>query len=248
MSLLAKHRAKQAAAKVEIAENKDVLGGAKGPLKSDAYKMKVESAFIKEAASGAMGIVMEFSGEDGIKFRNTQYATSGTKKGGNHYWTDKDGVNHELPGFTVVNEICKYTTGKGLFDLEEENVVIPLYNFEQRAELPTEVPMLTDLIGMEVVLGIQEIIENKSVKGNNGYVKTAETRKINEVNKVFNEDGFTATELKAGLEEPVFINAWLDKNKDVLIDKVDKNITAAAPVAGGAPTAAPKKSGIFGKK
>ena len=88
-----------------------------------------------------------------------------------------------------------------------------------------------DMVGKKVMLGIVEVLENKSVKDNSGkYVPIADTRKTNEISKVFNEDGLTTSEIKAGVAEPVFMRTWVDKFQGQVIDKTSKDL---APAAGG---------------
>jgi hypothetical protein len=246
MSLLAKLKAAQDTTVEVQSGEKDTLGGSR-IWDTDGYKVTIELAYMTVAASGANAVNFRFKNADGQELRITEYITSGTAKGAKTYYMSKQGDAVELPGFVTANAIAMATTGKSILEQDDEERVIPLYNYDLKAEVGTPVAVIPDLIGQQVVLGLHKCTVSKNVKGNDGkYVPTAETREENQINKVFNEDGLTSTEVKAGLTEPTFLNGWLDKFKGIVLDRTDKNApkASAAPAAGGA--AKPASSGIFG--
>lgn len=248
MSLLAKLKAAKVADTTKVAEVKDTVGGGSFLLPSDAYKMTIDLAYISTSpATGAMALNLRCSNAD-RKFRTTEWMISGDAKGNKSYYTNAKGEAIELPGFTIANDIAVAVTGKGILDLEDTERVIPLYNRDLNADVNTPVPAIEALIGQEIVLGIHLCDISVTVKDNSGkYVPTADVKQENQVNKVFNADGLTQVEVKAGLDEPAFLNVWLDKFKDQVINRKDRNAPKAgtAPAASGGQAPKAKPSSLF---
>lgn len=226
----------------DIQESGDVLGGG-NLLPSDVYEMTIKSAYVMPAASGAIGVHLQLEGEGGKSLRNTQYVTSGTAKGGKNYY-ERNGEKRFLPGYELINDLCLLVTNNGLTALEDqfEEKVVPIYNFDAKAEVPTKVPVIMPLINQKVKAGVLQVIEDKNKRGDDGnYYPTGETRDLNEVNKFFHaETGLTVTEARAGLEQGQFIDSWLEKNKERVVDKSGKSTggaKAGAPSAPGKPAA-----------
>jgi hypothetical protein len=199
---------------VAIEEEKDVIpGGGYGPLESGVYDFVIESAYMGEAQSGALNLNLSLATADGKKLRQTVYLTSGTAKGRKNFYTDKNGKNQYLPGFIIGNHLALLTTGKELPELDAEEKVINLYDYEMQKEVPTKVPMIMELVGKEVTLGVIKQIVDKTVKDASGnYVPTGETREENEIDKVFRKrDGLTVAEIRGGATEASFLNVWKEK-------------------------------------
>ena len=55
----------------DIQESGDVLGGG-SLLPSDVIEMTIKSAYVMPAASGAIGVHLQFEGEGGKNLRSTQ--------------------------------------------------------------------------------------------------------------------------------------------------------------------------------
>lgn len=246
MSLLAKYRDQAKAATVE--KEKDSLGGS--VLESAVYPMTIKMAYLKTADSGATGLVLKFAYAGDKEFRTTEWPISGNAKGNKHYY-ERNGKNNPLPGFTIADDLCMAATGKGFFEQEDESKPVPIYNFESGGDVLTEVPVLTDLIGANVKLGIRKVIEDKNVKDNMGnYVPSGQTRELNEISKVFTEDGLTSSEVADG-NPAEFITKWEARNNGAVIDKSGKSGKPSAATSGGIAAklgAAPAPSGMFSKK
>jgi hypothetical protein len=93
-------------------------------------------------------------------------------------------------------------------------------------------------------LGIQELTVDKTVKSDTGeYVPTGETRDINELSKVFTEDGLTLVEKDAGKTETKFKEAWIAQYAD---KKINKAKGAASGAKAGGVTKPATTSPLFG--
>lgn len=222
---------------------------------SGVYDATVTLAYVQKARnSDAQSIVVHYD-IGGQELRETYWFMS---KEGNVFSIDKKDKNKKnpLPGFTSVNDLCLLTTG---FPLEEQSVeekVVKLYNFEERKELPQTVPVLVDVIGKAVTLGVIQQTVDKQVKNADGnYVNTGETRDENIVDKIFHaEMRKTVVEIKTGQEEAAFIGIWETKNKGKTRNrakgaegKSGAPGAAGRPAPGGAPGTAPKASkSLFG--
>jgi len=223
----------------------DFIGGSY-TLESGLYPMTIEVAYLGASRGGAQSLTIHAKSDKGENYQGTVYLTSGTAKGGLNTYVDKRGDKQYLPGFLTGNSIALLTVGKNIGDLAVEEKVINLYNYDEKKELPTKVNMFTELLGKEVILGIQKETLNKNVKNDAGdYVPTAETRDQNEISKVFRKkDGLTVAEITAAVTEAQFIKTWDDKFTGVTRDRTvavaSNGAIAGAPSKGA--TAAPTKS------
>lgn len=227
-----------------IEDEKDILGGG-GVVDSGAYPAVIKLAYASTADSGAIGITIHFELEGGRKYQTTEWVQSGNAKGNKNFY-EKDGKKYYLPGFITVNSICLLTVGKELGELDTEEKVANIYDYDAKKELPTKVQAITELHGQEVLLGLLKEIVDKTVKEGNEYVPTGETREQNVINKVFRaSDNFTTTEIRASADEPVFYTKWVEKNTGQVVDRSSKNAKAGAPAGAAAQAPERKKSSIF---
>lgn len=217
-----------------IEDERDSVGGG-GVLESGIYNATISLAYLSTVASGATGLVLQFKTEDDRVIRSTQWVVSGTAKGCKNYY-ERNGKKNYLPGFLIANSLAKLTTGKEISELDTDEKVINVYNPEAKAEVPTKVPMITELLGKEITIGLIKQISDKSAKGDDGqYHPTGETREENEIDKFFNaESKLTTTEIKAGVSAPSFITTWDQKWSGVTRDRSTKTGgTAGAPKGAG---------------
>jgi hypothetical protein len=206
MSLLA-----NLASDSSIADEKDSLGG-NSVLNSAAYLLNISLAYLSKAASGALALNVVTKTEDGRELRQQFWMTSGTAKGCKNYY-EKDGEKHYLPGFTHANALCLLTVGKEISQLETESKVINLWSSEAKAEVPTKVDMLTDLLNQQIYAGVIKQTVDKTKKNDAGeYVATGETREENEIDKFFRaKDKMTTAEIRAQAAEAAFFASWEQK-------------------------------------
>lgn len=256
MSLLKSFvKATNAAESVE----RDSLGGGY-ILPSDIYMLTVETAFLQPATSGAVGVVLRFKTKEGNKdYRETVYITN--RKGETFYV--KDGQQHLLPGYLMIDTLCQMVTGNSLEKQNTELRTVKVYDPELQKEVPAEREVLVDLQGGDVYAGIIKSVEDKTKKNdvydasrpkqgtNLPYLPTGETRETNSISKFFHsESKQTLAEAIAGTDSKFFAD-WLTKYKDQVINN-------AKGVAGGAPQGktpatpanapAPTTGGLFAKK
>ena len=225
-----------------IADEKDSIGGS-GPLDSGLYNCTVSMAHINKASSGALGLVLTLKTSDNKEVRQTLWMTSGTAKGSKNYYEDKNGEKHYLPGFIAANALSLLTVGKEISELDTEKKVVKVYSADAKAEVPTQVDMLTDLIGQEIITAVIKQVVDKTRKNEatKQYEPTGETKEENEIDKFFRaRDKMTVAEIKAQAEAPIFYGAWDDK----WTGKVKVRAKGAAGNTGTA--GAPKGASPFG--
>lgn len=223
----------------EIQTEKDVAGGGFRVLETGIYPAKITMAYTGVAKSGAHNVTVHFK-TDSQELRETFYVTSGTEKGTKPFFINKDGNKEFLPGYNIVESLCALTVGKHAYDVETEDKVIKLYNYDLKKEAPTQVPVIVDLLDQEIYIAVEKQIVDKNVKGADGrYVPSGETREQNEIVKVFRaSDKMTTAEILAGAEEANFYNTWVEKNAGKTRNKASKTAgTAGAPTAAPAPVA-----------
>ena len=221
-----------------ISQEKDSVGG-NSTLESGLYPLTVNMAYLNKAASGALGLVLNLKGADNREVRQTLWMTSGTAKGAKNYY-EKDGEKHFLPGFNHANGLCLLTVGKEVSAMDTETKVVNVYSPEAKAEVPTKVEVLMDLLGKEILVGLLKQTVDKTVKNDAGfYMPTGETRDENEIDKLFRAaDRMTTAEVRAQATEATFADTWETKWAGKTRDK------SKGAAAGGAKAGVPSMAGM----
>lgn len=237
-----------------LEETTDRLGGFQFRA-TDIYPATIKAAYAGQSAGGARNVTVVVELPDG-EYSETIYVTN--KKGENWFLNQNDKSKKvPLPGFTTIDDICLVTTGKPLAEQDSEEKVVKIYDFDERKELPKAVPMLVDLIGQTLFLGIvqQTVDKNQKNESTGEYEPTGETRDENVIEKVFHDPSkMTVVEARQGATEPVFFEKWLSKNKGNVRNKTKgadgKGAQSGRP-GGGAPQSGnggqKKTSSLFGK-
>lgn len=227
----------------------DRLGGG-GLLESGAYDGTVKLAYAGTAqASNAQSVTVHID-VDGHEFRETYWITN---RNGENFYTDKQDPSKKrpLPGFTSVDDLCLVTTGMPLAEQPVEEKVVKLYDFDAKAEIPKNVPVLVELLGKPVTVGILKQTVDKQRKNDAGvYENTGETRDENVADKYFHQETKrTVTEGREGIEEASFYPKWVEKNAGKTRIKAKgaqgNTGTPGRPTAAPGAAPAPKKS-LFG--
>lgn len=215
---------------VEVEETDFTLGRI---FDSGVYPVTIQSAYTSRGDTGATALVVNTTTLEGRSFTVREYLTSGKDKDyATTYKDSRSGKQVPLPGYVIGNSIAVLAVGKQIGELEQATKVVEVYDFEERKDIPTEVPMLTELVGKKIVLGILKRIENVRQKGDDGkYVDTSKTRETNTVHKVFNSDGFTAAELRNEVDEPKYIIEWKKINAGKVVDR-SKNVKDSGATQG----------------
>ena len=237
-----------------LEETQDRLGGF-NVRDTDAYEATIKVAYAGQAQSGARNVTLVLLLADG-EYTETIYVTN---KAGENWFLNKQDNSKKvpLPGFTTIDDICLVTTGKPLAEQDTEEKVVKIYDYDERKELPKAVPMLVDLIGQTLFLGIvqQTVDKNQKNDSTGEYEPTGETRDENVIEKVFHDPTkMTVVEARQGATEPVFFEKWLSKNKGNIRNKAKgadgKGAQSGRP-GGGAPQSGnggqKKTSSLFGK-
>ncbi len=228
-----------------IAQEKDSVGSS-GPVDSGLYPSKIALAYLTKSQGGAVGLVLNAKSESGREIRQTLWMTSGTAKGGTNTYKDKEGALQYLPGYLLGNSLALLTVGKEIGDLTTETKVVNVYSPEAKAEVPTKVEMLVDLLNQDIIIGVIKQTVDKTQKNDAGvYVPTGETREENEIDKFFrSRDRMTTAEIRSQAAEASFIDTWNDKWEGKVRNKAKGAAaggTAGAPKVGGAGSASTKK-------
>lgn len=203
-----------------LEEKQDRLGGFQ-LQETDIYLAKVKMAYAGKAKSGAQNITLILSLPGEKEYTETVYITN--KDGENFFLNPQDRSKKVgLPGFNLIDDLCLVTTEKPLSEQDAEEKVVKIYDYEQKKEIPTNVPVLTDLIGKQAYFAIVKQVENKNVRNESTgeYEPTADTRESNTIEKVFHHPSMlSVAEAKNGVTEPAFYGAWQTKNKGVTRDR-----------------------------
>jgi hypothetical protein len=200
----------------DIQDEKDILGGG-GILESGMYDFTVEMAYASQSTHGAKAVNLSLKSDAGQFLRATIYVTN--KTGQNFY--EKNGQKNYLPGFLLATNLCLLTVKKELHQVAWEDKVIPIYDFDQKKELPTKAKVAVELIGQRISAGvIKEIVDKNAKQTDGSYLPTGETREQNEIDKFFRiGDGMTVAEIRAKAGQAEFKEAWTAKNTGVTKNK-----------------------------
>lgn len=225
-------------------KEEDVLGGSR-TVPSNVYPAGIKLAYLDKSAKGAICVVFDFALMVNGKERNHKETIYISNAAGSFTYKDKKtGEDKPMPGFVTVDSICKAITGKSITQMTTEKKLVKIYDYTQKAEVPQEKEVLMDLVRGKLELGIQELTVDKTVKSDTGeYVPTGETRDINELSKVFTEDGLTLVEKDAGKTETKFKEAWIAQYAD---KKINKAKGAASGAKAGSVTKPATTSPLFG--
>lgn len=238
-----------------LEESEDRLGGYQ-PLDSNVYPATIKTAYAGQSKGGAHSVTL-IADANGREYRETIYVTN---KAGENFFLNRNDKTKKvpLPGFTTVDDICLFATGSPLAEQPTEDKIVNIYDYDSKKEIPTSVPMLMDLLGKTVDLGIIRQLENKNEKdGSGNYVATAETRELNLIDKVFDpETKRTVVEVRNEAETATFHDNWVERNagntRDKRSIKDGSGGTSGRPGgnSGGAPQAGSgaAKTSLFGKK
>ena len=218
--------------------NEDVVASGGFTLPTGLYPMVIENAFLEKTASGAMMMHVHLKKKTGgnqvYRFKNC--IVSGDAKGNKPTYI-KDGKEFPLPGYSQMNQICKIAAGITLGQIDPEKKLVKMWDFDAGAEVPREVPVVTEIVGQEILAGIQFRRENKRANQNGKWVDTNEAREYNELDKVFYPDGFSVTEKAAEAEEAKFVHEWAKAFPEGTV--VDKFKPVAGAPAGNSGASAP---------
>lgn len=238
-----------------VADETDRSGGGSRILESGLYDATITMAYQKQAPSGAIAVVLHAETSTGQEIKKDLYVTSGTAKGGKSTYTNKKGIEEYLPAFNTVKSLCLLTLGIPMNEVPAEEKIVNIYSFDTKADVPTAVPVMVDLIGKRFTAGIVKQIVDKKTKGDDGiYRATGETREENEIAKIFRaDDHLSYAEIMAGATEPNFYNKWGTDNTGVVNDRSTKTAgtsgsTASSGMAGASSGQAKPTKSLFAAK
>lgn len=165
----------------------DFVGGG-GVLDTDIYSGSIKYMYLGKAAnSDARSVTISVTLKGNKEVRETIWMTN--RDGDVTYKDKRSGEMKNLPGFNQVNALCMMLTGKEIGELETEEKVLNLYDFEAKKEVPQSVECFTDLHGVDLQVAVQRVTVDKEKKDDNGkYQPTGETRDQNEFVKFFPAD------------------------------------------------------------
>lgn len=202
---------------------------------TDIYDFTIKVAFMQDTKSGGKQITYVMTDAQGKEVTHTVYPTS--KKSGTEKptYTDKDGNEQLLAGYIIADDIAVVATGKSLNTLATSNIVMKLMDRTVKQKVDTPVIAFPEMQDRKVSLAIQRCVENKTRLNDSTkkYEPTAETRQVQELVKVLDENHFTVNEAANGMEQPEWSVAWLKsfKGKDR-----DKTVAVGNGAKPGLPT------------
>lgn len=229
----------------QIETDSDRLGGG-FVWDGGAYPVTILAAYSGKAKSGARSMNLEVQGDDGRKFKFTEYVTSGDSKGNKPYY-ERDGKKSYLPGFNNMNAIAMFTAKKELSALTFETKILKLRDHAQKKDVPTEVPMAVEMIGKKFILGLEKHEVNKTTKVGTEYKPVhkpdqptvPETKFENQIGKIFFIDNnATIAEMREAKQKGTTVTAdfypkWVEANTGKVVNKVKTDGLVPPPGSNG---------------
>lgn len=227
----------------DVERTEDRVGGNNRLLDSDIYVATIKAAYTGESKSGAISVTL-MCDIDGKDYSETIYITNRNKEPYSVNTTTRK--KSFIPGYNYMNAICLVAAGKELKEVEAEEKVLSLYSFETKKNENTSVPVLVELSGKQVALGIVKELRNKAELVDGKYVDTPESREQNRIMAVFDPESHKTVNEALDNKEATFWDAWLERNKGKVVDR--RTIKDGAPTtgSGASNTQAPRKS-LFSK-
>lgn len=215
---------------------------------ADYYvEAEVKMAYGLVSSGGAVGLCVTLDLGDAGEHEETFYVLNKEGKA----FSEKNGVKRFLPGHNQTNALCGLTVAKPLAEIPTESKLVEIYDYDAKKKVPQEVPVVVELIGQKINVGLLQIKTNKQKLNNGKYEDTNDVREYNEVDKFFRvADNMTVPELMAGGETAEYFETWIKSNKGKVRDKYKEVAQSGTSGAFGAPAAAasaPAKS-MFGNK
>lgn len=194
-----------------VEKSGDRLGG-NILLDTGIYNATVKLAYISKAQNSDATAVNVHLDIDGREYRFREWVTNRNNE--NTYTDPKTKKPVLLPGYQMIDDLCLLTTGYELSDQDAEDKVVKLWDYESNGEVPQNVPVLVDLLNQPITAAIVRQIVDKNTKQDDGtYAPSGETREENVVEKYFHTDSLrTTTEIRAELDEGIFIEKWAELN------------------------------------
>lgn len=202
-----------------FAEDDDIVGGF-SPLETDIYTGKIKLVYMGQSNKGAecATIVLDINGKE---VRETIYLSSAPvpEKDGKpaqpaKYYYKKNDKEYPMPGLRTLMDICELSAGKTFKEVGKSltDKLVKVYDFEQKKEIPKNVPVISDLLDKPIMVAINHIQEPK-------YNDPTKIISKNEISKVLDPiTGKTLNE-KTKNKEASFKDEWLAKWKNVIIER-----------------------------
>ena len=199
-------------------EEKDTLGGFQ-IYESDLYKFNVDTAYIDQADSGAYFLALSLVNEEGGIYKENIYFTSGKAKGTKTFY-EKDGKQHNLPGYNIASAIAQFTVGKDILEVPTSEKTLNIYDSKAKKETPQKKDVVMDMLQKPIALGVLRQTVNKTVNKDGKYVPIPEFFDTNVIDRVFHpETGCTLVEHKAGESVGEFQEKWQNKHGGMTQDR-----------------------------
>ncbi len=152
---------------------------------TDIYKAKIKMAYIgKSQSSEAKNItlILDINEQELI-----QAVWVSNKEDKVTYINKNTKETQNIPGYNQINSLCLLVAGCNLPDMETEEKIVNIYDFEQKKQIPQSVECLITLHEEYIQIAVENRIIDKTVKNDSTgeYEPNGETRNINEIVKYF---------------------------------------------------------------
>ncbi len=229
-------------------------GGGNFLWESGVYDTNIKLAYLTQTAGGAYFLNVELEKASGNfgRIRDKWCVKSGDEKGNKTYYVSKDGKKQPLPGYQTAKSLCLSVTGED-FDTnmtKVEKKVIKVWDFKEGKEMPSEYPVITNLINQKVKVAVRQVIEDKRTQNSKGdWVASGDTKPVNQCQFFGNIDtGKTAEEITKK-KDAAAMDRWATKNTGLVIDKSTKGAKTQDSAAGiMGDTSPPAQGSLFDKE
>lgn len=201
----------------DVTENEERIGEWSAD-ESGIQKFAITQAYLIKSARGASALTFKTQDKDENQRNHTIYFTNA--KGETFYKDKNKGNQVMLPGYQLLNNLCRFTVGKSFQEVltgSAKKKVISVYDYESRADIDKEVVVLPTLYNKLVVAGVIKVRKNKF----KNKKKTSEEVFGNEIKIIFHPTtGASIKEVtnkvaEADLKDKAkWVKSWTDRVQD----------------------------------
>ena len=195
-------------AKTEKTE--DRLSGGFKIYPSAIYDAILKRMYAITSDKGSIGVTLEldlYTDPDSDKTERMTKTIYVTNSNGENFY-EKDGKNYLSNNWLMADAIAVFATNgeAGLSELETEDVFIK--RTVDGKEMSITAEGYPEVAGLELKVAVLQVSKPKQKQVDGNWADTDEIVETNEIDRIFDADGFTLIEWEAEKEAPEFINKW----------------------------------------
>lgn len=206
----------------KVIHSKDYRGGS-SLLPSNIYSAVIKGAYYDKSPKGAYYVSLRLALNVDGKAREYTEKLYISKFTGEFFYKTADGKESVLMGMELLESLSMLVNGKKVADADVQNKQIQITT-ANGTELVTR-ECIVDLLNKPIQVGI---IQERKLHWEKEKADAGETVTTNAINKFFNKDDFTCSELEdVRITKPEYKTYWINTFKDQVVDRTKSKSSGA---------------------